>query len=459
MILSRVTLGRLALIFVGLTGCQEYAEFSLTPAQQKRVDQHILTTAPTPQVQVNAIIEDQVKLIGYDIDKTSLKAGETLTITYYIEALSEKMVDNRIFVHLQGRQGHRPAWMNLDHHPIEGLLPLRKLLKGQVVRDTQRIQVKADFPSGPAHIYWGLFRGNHRLKIMNSADVKHDKEGRLILAKLNIQGTRPAPVPSATAAKLMASEGLIVDGKMAEPVWRRARWTPWWRTPNGKPGTAPKTRAKFAWDDANLYIAVQCEDTDAWSTFTERDSNTWEQEVVEIFIDADGDERDYLELQVTPANVVFDAKFAKHRSDLKVARAWNMKGLKTAVYVDGTVNKRDDTDKSWTVELAIPFAEVPGAKLPIKDGATWRTNLFRFDWPKGQKRQSAASFSPPIVPDFHALKKFGRLRFLDSAAQKGVSKPAENLRKTLLRPIKFNGLKEGNTRLRPANESPNKKTK
>jgi len=459
MVLPRVASPCLLLLIGCLAGCQEYAEFSLTPAQQKKVDQQILATAPKPQVSVNAVIEDQVKLIGYDIDKTSVKAGETFTITYYIEALSEKMVDNRIFVHLQGRPGHRPAWMNLDHHPVEGLLPLRKLVKGQVVKDTQRVLVKPDFPSGPAHIYWGLFRGNHRLKITNSSKVKHDKEGRVILAKLDIKGKRPAPLPSATATKVAPTEGLVVDGKLSEPVWRRARWTPWWRKPSGKPGKAPKTRAKFAWDDTHLYIAIYCEDTDAWSKFTARDSNTWEQEVVEVFIDADGDKRDYLELQVTPANVVFDAKFTKHRSDLKVARAWNMKGFKTAVFVDGTVNQRNDVDKSWTVEMAIPLAEVPGAKLPIKHGATWRANLFRFDWPKGQKRQSAASFSPPIVPDFHALDKFGRIRFLAPAARKPLGKPGKSLNKALLRPIKLNGVKEGSTRLRPANEPPKKNTK
>ena len=145
---------------------------------------------------------------------------------------------------------------------------------------------------------------------------------------------------------------------MTEPVWTRAKWTAFWTSPDGKNRPAPKSRAKFAWDEENLYVAVFSEDDDVWSTFTKRDSNTWEQEVIEVFIDADGDQKDYLELQVTPANVVFDAKFARHRSDLKVARAWNMAGWKTAVKVDGTLNKRDDKDRSYTVEMVIPIAEV-----------------------------------------------------------------------------------------------------
>ena len=150
-----------------------------------------------------------------------------------------------------------------------------------------------------------------------------------------------------------------------------------------------------------------------WATLTERDSDTWEQEVVEVFIDADGDKRDYLELQVTPANVVFDARFEYRRSDLKRARAWDMKGWETAVNVVGTLNKRNDRDSSYTVEMKIPLSEVPGAPTKLNiESSPWRVNLFRFDWneaPKG--RQSAAALSPPYIGDFHHLEAFAYLKF------------------------------------------------
>ena len=114
----------------------------------------------------------------------------------------------------------------------------------------------------------------------------------------------------------------------------------------------------------------------SWATLTQRDSDTWTQEVIELFIDADGDRKDYIELQVTPANVVFDARFPRYRSNLKAARAWNMKGLQTGAYVEGTLNKRDDIDTRFTVEFAVPLNEVPGAKLPIGDGAIWKSISF-----------------------------------------------------------------------------------
>ena len=64
------------------------------------------------------------------------------------------------------------------------------------------------------------------------------------------------------------------------------------------------------------------------------------------------------------------------------------------------------------MEMAIPVDQVPGAKQPIAHGHVWRANLFRWDFPKG-KRGRAAAFSPPIVSDFHALSKFGKIRFSD----------------------------------------------
>jgi len=317
-------------------------------------------------------------------------------------------------VHFQGRKNDRKAWLNLDHHPVDGLLPLRQLKKGQIVKDTQVIELPSDFPGGTAKIYWGLWRGDYRLKIENAKEVASDKEGRVILASVIVNGPRKPRVrhPVVVATRLGENESIAVDGKLDEPVWGRAKPTAAWTSPDGKKRPVPKTRARLAWTPTHLYVGVESDDDDIWSTFTARDSNTWEQEVIEVFIDADGDKKDYLELQVSPTNVVFDARFEKHRSDLAKARAWNMVGLQTAAKVDGTVNKRDDTDRGWTVEMAIPVDQVPGAKNPIGHGHSWRANFFRWDFPKG-KRGLAAAFSPPIIGDFHALSKFGRIRFTD----------------------------------------------
>ena len=405
---------RTSVLAVVCAACAEHAAPTLTPAQQKRIEAAFVAEAK-PQHLVGAVIEDQVRLLGYDVDKTVVAPGQVFTITYYVEALADTMGDNSIFVHLQGKKNDRKAWMNLDHHLVEGLLPLRQLKKGQIVKDVQKVTLPADFTAGEAKIYWGLWRGEYRLKIKNADQAPHDDEGRLVLATINVKGSRPS-LPQATATRLKDTDTVTVDGKLDEPFWANAAWTPSFTAPNGSDALVPQVKAAFFWTPTTLYVGVKSEDTDVWTDFTERDSNTWEQEVIEMFIDADGDQKDYLELQVTPANVVFDARFEAKRSDLAKARAWNMSDFRSAAFVDGTLNNRGDVDRGFSVEMAIPVAEVPGAPHnPVAANDVWRVNLFRWDFPKGGK-QAASAFSPPIVPDFHALDRFGRLLFVDPAA-------------------------------------------
>lgn len=422
--MKKPTALKAALLAVALGACSEHATPTLTPAQQKKVEAAFVT-APKPQHAVGANIEDQVRLIGYDIDKTEVAPGESFTVTWYVEALAEPMGDNNIFVHFQGAKGDRKAWMNLDHHLVEGLLPLRQLKKGQIVKDVQKVNVSPDFPGGEAKLYWGLWRGEYRLKLKNQ-EVPHDGEGRVIGPTVRVKGGKPV-LPEAVANRLAAEQTVTVDGKLDEPFWANATWTKPFTPPNGSGGEAPFTRAAFFWTPFTLYVGVEAKDPDVWTDFKERDSNTWEQEVIELFIDADGDRKDYLELQVTPANVLFDARFEAHRSDLAKARAWNMNGWQTGAHVDGTLNQRDDEDKGYTIEMAIPVAEVPGAPhMPVQAGDTWRVNLFRWDFPKGGK-QVAAAFSPPVVGDFHALDRFGRLLFRDPAAPAAPAAPASGV--------------------------------
>ena len=108
-------------------------------------------------------------------------------------------------------------------------------------------------------------------------------------------------------------------------------------------------------------------------------------------------------------------------------------GMKAAVKVNGTLNKRTDVDKGWTVELKLPLSAVKGRaakpiQIPPKVGDKWRANLFRMDVPKGKPRQASA-WSPPHRGDFHTLDRFGTLVFADPSGSVGPSpdkkKPAD----------------------------------
>ncbi len=408
------------LALVLISGCY-FPEIELSEAEKKEIEQSILKDAnqAKPKIKINAVIEDQARLIGIDLSKSSARPNDIVEITYYIEALTDQAEDNEIFVHLQGRRAG--MWQNLDHTPVKGRLPLRKLKRGQVVKDVQRFRVKAGYPPGGAKLYWGLFRGKKRLNIVNKEQVKHDKNNRVELANFVILPPRPPVEIIAYQAK--ADEPIVIDGQLNETSWAQAKWTKYWGDPAGRTlktkrwaSKIPRTRAKIIWQADALYIGIESFDTHIWANLTQRDSNTWEEEVVEVFLDPDGDKRDYLELQVTPANVVFDALFAYRRSNLKKARAWNYKGWQTQVFVDGTLNQKGDRDTRYVVEMKLPLTEIPGAPKQLSaQSPAWRMNMFRFDWneaPSG--RQMAAALSPPYIGDFHNLDAFAKLKFASS---------------------------------------------
>ena len=403
------------LTFLLAVGCY-FPEIELSEVERQEIEQSLLNDAShaKPKIKIGAIIENQVRLIGIDLSRSSARPNDVVEVTYYIESLVNQTEDNEIFVHLQGRRAG--MWQNLDHTPIKGRLPLRKLKRGQVVKDVQRFRVKSTYPPGGAKLYWGLYRGKKRLQVSNPDEVKHDKKNRVIISNFVVLPPRP-PVE---IFAYQAQEMITIDGKLEEASWAKAKWTKYWGDPLGRNfktrrnnSLIPRTRAKLIWQSDALYIAIESFDTHIWANLTERDSNTWEEEVVEVFLDPDGDKRDYLELQVTPANVVFDALFAYRRSNLKKARAWNYNGWQTQVFVEGTLNQKGDRDTRYLVEMKLPLKEIPGAPAALNtQSSPWRINMFRFDWneaPKG--RQKAAALSPTYVGDFHALEAFAKLKF------------------------------------------------
>ena len=119
-------------------------------------------------------------------------------------------------------------------------------------------------------------------------------------------------------------------------------------------------------------------DAEPWGTMFERDARLWEQEVVELFLDPDGDGKNYPELEVTPHNVVVDLLIPAPRSGAGTAAEWDIQGLQTAVgkHAGG-----------WTVEMAISWKslEAGGVTRASKSGDRWRVGLYRIERPGGSE--------------------------------------------------------------------------
>ena len=165
-----------------------------------------------------------------------------------------------------------------------------------------------------------------------------------------------------------------------------------------------QTRVEVGWDEANLSFRFECEDEDAWGTFTERDAPLWQEEVVEVFLaPGEADPTDYFEFEVSPMGVLFDARISNptsRRIDLVADMAWNCPGIRWRA---GRGTERED----WWAELKLPWRSlVPDGAIP----SVWRMNAYRIERPRSASPEFSC-WSPTLAdpPDFHLPARFGVL--------------------------------------------------
>ncbi|MSU49718.1 MAG: hypothetical protein EXS37_11645 [Opitutus sp.] len=232
----------------------------------------------------------------------------------------------------------------------------------------------------------------------------------------------------------------VIDGKLDGPAWANAPWTADFVDIEGpaKPKPRFRTRAKLLWDDAFLYIAAELEEPHLWGKLTQHDAVIFQDPDFEVFLDPDGDTHDYFEFEINALNTGWDLMLPKPYMDGGKARnEWEIPGLKTAVHLRGTLNRPDDTDHGWTLELAFPWSAFSTAGRPAgppAEGAEWRINFSRVEWlvtvsenkyvkvPKTPEDNWV--WSPQGVIDMHRPEQWGRVLFTRQPPSAPVALPS-----------------------------------
>jgi len=254
---------------------------------------------------------------------------------------------------------------------------------------------------------------NARLAYVWSPLVSHQKYQIPIITELFdyvLQNTTTPPFKTSCIYK----QGKIeVNGELDEPAWKQAIRLEGFSLLDGEKKQKFSTVGRMLWDENNLYISFECEDDDIWAKWRNFDDPLWENEVVEVFIDAEGDGIDYKEFEVNPVNTLVDLNIHKvdeegRIGDWRENRKWNATGIKSAVKVDGTIEERNDKDHKWAVEMKIPFQNFQAGTPLIGD--IWRIQLYRIDRPQKQDTPSLYFWSPTDA--FHKPERFGYVQFI-----------------------------------------------
>lgn len=258
----------------------------------------------------------------------------------------------------------------------------------------------------------------------------------------------PVPHPKGYVAPKLAGP-VTIDGALSEKAWDAAPWSDAFVDIEGDRRPAPRhrTRVKMAWDDQALYVAAELQEPHVWGTLTEHDAVIFYDNDFELFLDPDGDNHVYGELELNALNTTWDLLLTKPYKDQgRAVNAWEITGLKTAVRIDGTLNDPRDTDTGWTVEVRWPWAgikELGGAAVPPRPGDRWRINFSRVEWDvvvengKYKKVPNRPEhnwvWSPQGVIDMHRPGRWGYLQFAEKAGEAFRPDPDWEARDTLHR--------------------------
>jgi Carbohydrate-binding family 9 len=257
---------------------------------------------------------------------------------------------------------------------------------------------------------------------------------------------------------LRTDEKIVVDGKLDEGCWKRAPRSPEFvDLIHGTPAIH-STQAAVMWDDEYLYVGYWIEEPMIQATFTKRDSRIYLDNDVELFI-AGADA--YYEFEINSYGTIYEGLFVwQDNFDLKgyskvpeldqkrlgvtfqpfngvglsthprgkrwAYLKWDFPDLKSAVWIDGTLNNAKDRDRGWTVELAVPWkgmkllAMADNRPLPPKPGDVWRMDFSRFNQYKEAepaKDSGGWAWSCHGVWDSHVPEVFPFITFSDKKVQ------------------------------------------
>lgn len=250
-------------------------------------------------------------------------------------------------------------------------------------------------------------------------------------------------------------ERITIDGKLDEASWKSAIPSPAFVDLISGEATKYNTQVRVLWDKENLYVGYVIEEPNVKGRFTERDSPIYEDNDVELFIAGDNA---YYEFEINSLGTIYEGLFvwqsdyeksglsklaSLDRDDKKLRcqefngvgftshprgkrwafLGWDFPEAKTAVSVQGTLNKSDDVDQGWTVELAFPWKHMDilnyskPRSLPPKPGDIWRMDFSRFNQYKTDKPAKDSggwALSHHGIWDSHIPECFPYVTFVDA---------------------------------------------
>ena len=140
-------------------------------------------------------------------------------------------------------------------------------------------------------------------------------------------------------------------------------------------------------------------------------------DVFEIFLKP-ADANHYWEIHISPKNqklVLFYPGRGYHfLPSVGPRKKSPLPGLKSSVRLNGTLNRRMDKDRSWSVTVAIPLAELAAQGIGLKPGSRWKILTARYNYSSHQPNRELTTCPQLKKLNFHAHEEYAELILKDA---------------------------------------------
>ncbi|OMQ09037.1 carbohydrate-binding family 9-like protein [[Flexibacter] sp. ATCC 35103] len=203
-------------------------------------------------------------------------------------------------------------------------------------------------------------------------------------------------------------ENLSIDGNLSD--WKTPFLGPFVIHNSGKSGTQ-NTFVSLSWNDENLYIAYRSTDSKITGKVQKKDSPIFNtDDLVEIFIDPDGDGQNYVEIGVNAFSSNYDMLL---KCISPVCGGWN---TTMSFDITGLETVSKITAEGYNTEIKIPFSSLKTVKngnfTKPKTGTKWKGNAFRIDYGNTTEYLALQPYKS-LKYGFHQPEEFTIFEFIE----------------------------------------------
>ncbi|MBF4515909.1 carbohydrate-binding family 9-like protein [Flavobacterium sp. ANB] len=204
------------------------------------------------------------------------------------------------------------------------------------------------------------------------------------------------------------NDKIIIDGDLTD--WKTPFLGPFVIHNSGEKATQ-NTMVSLSWNDENLYIAYISNDSKIIGESKMKDSEIYKtDDLVEIFIDPDGDGQNYAEIGVNAFSTNYDMLIKCVSPDCggwKTSTSFNISGLETVSKI---------TPEGFCTEIKIPFSSLTtienGNFATPKTGTKWKANVFRIDYGNITEYLALQPYKS-LKYGFHQPREFAVFEFVE----------------------------------------------